>query len=75
MMFDEDFATPQREKRARFGVVSLLNIVCRLKCRTRYRALQGLYSALIYSLPSSPADTPCSFSKSAARLLSVSGSV
>lgn len=52
-----------------------VTIVCRLEYRTRHRALQGLYSAFSYSLLLSPAATPCSLSKSAARLLSESGSV
>lgn len=49
--------------------------VCCPEYKTRHRALQGLCSALPYSLLSFPAGMPCSFSKSAARLLSVSGSV
>ena len=70
-----DIATPKREKHAHFDVAGLFNIVCRLEYKTRHRALQGLCSALSYSLLSFQAGAPCSFSKSAARLLSVSGSV
>ena len=48
-------ATPQREKCSRFDVAGLFTIVCRLECKTRHRALQGIYSASPYSLLSSPA--------------------
>ena len=63
---------PQHEKRACLNALNPFNIVSLLKIKMRYRALQGLCSALPYFSPSFPAGALSSFSNTAARAFSVS---